>query len=588
MNIQQERGKIRILPTDLVSRIAAGEVVERPAAVVKELLDNSLDAGSTRILVEVAEGGRRIIRVTDDGEGMDREDATLAFERHATSKLRSDQDLSLIRTLGFRGEALPSIAAVSKVRLLTAVRSQALGTEVWLHGGELIKVEDAAAAPGTQVEVQDLFFNTPARKKFLKSVSTEFSHISQMVQQAALCWPRVSFSLLHNGQAVAEYPAVENSRDRLFQVYGRRLVDGMRNIAAEQPGCRVLGFAVSPEQTRTSRSPQDLFVNGRPVKNATVAHAVYDGYATSLAKGRHPLFVLFLDVDPHRVDVNVHPTKREVRFADQELIHHLVRQGVRQALGTAETQPSAAHSSARGMAKPVNGMLGPHVSLPSERPVVDRSEPQGGPTLPLGVCEMSPRYASAGPELDIVALGQISRTFLVVQVGTELSIIDQHTAHERVLFERLWRSWLAQQISVQPLLIPEPFDLPPDRAAVLQDCLEHLAMLGLEIEPFGSGSFIVRSVPAQLGGLDHAALIVDLLEDLAQCRQSSVEHRLQPIVATLACHGAVRAGRVMELPEIRQLVTDWVAEGLPMTCPHGRRVALRFPSEELAKIFGRV
>jgi DNA mismatch repair protein MutL len=352
----------------------------------------------------------------------------------------------------------------------------------------------------------------------------------------------------------------------------------------------VLGFAVSPEQTRTSRSPQDLFVNGRPVKNATVAHAVYDGYATSLAKGRHPLFVLFLDVDPHRVDVNVHPTKREVRFADQELIHRLVRQGVRQALGTAEPPPSAAQQpTAWGMARPATGMLG----LP--RTLVERSGPHGGPELPLGVCETSPSYASAAsdasdaPELDIVGLGQINRTFLVVQVGTELSIIDQHTAHERVLFERLWRAWLAQQITVQQLLIPEPFDLPPDRAAVLQDSLRPLATLGLEIEPFGSGSFIVRSVPAQLGGLDHAALVADLVEDLAQGgSQSSVEHRLRPIGATLACHGAVRAGRVLDVPEIRQLVADWVAEGLPMTSPHGRRVALRFPSEELAKIFGRV
>jgi DNA mismatch repair protein MutL len=590
MNIQQDRGKIRILPTDLVSRIAAGEVVERPAAVVKELLDNSLDAGSARILVEVSEGGRGVIRVTDDGEGMEREDATLAFERHATSKLRSEQELSLIRTLGFRGEALPSIAAVSKVRMLTASRTAAVGTQVRLRGGELIHVEDVASAPGTQIEVQELFFNTPARKKFLKSSATEFSRISQVVQQAALCWPRVSFSLRHNGQAVSEYPAVSSQRDRLFQVYGRQLVDAMREIAAERPGCRVLGFAVSPEQTKNSRSPQDLFVNSRAVKNATVAHAVYDGYATALAKGRHPLFVLFLDVDPHRVDVNVHPTKREVRFADQDLIHQVVRQGVRKALGTAEASPAALSARAPWvMPGPTTGTDGREGYAPAERLAIERPGAQTAPRLPLGVCESSPGYEPVEPALDIVALGQISRTFLVAQVGTELLVIDQHTAHERVLFERLWRSWLARQIPVQPLLIPEPFELPPDRAALLQDHLDQLAMLGLEIEPFGSGSFIVRGEPAQLGGLDHAAFTQDLLEELAQWgSQSSIEQRLRPIAATLACHSAVRAGRAMELSEIRQLVADWVGEGLPMTCPHGRRVALRLPSEELAKIFGRV
>jgi DNA mismatch repair protein MutL len=585
MTMQQERGKIRVLPSGLVSRIAAGEVVERPAAVVKELIDNSLDAGSTRILVEVTEGGRSLIRVTDDGEGMEPEDAQLAFERHATSKLRSEDDLFMIRTLGFRGEALPSIAAVAKVRLLTATRTRGIGTQVWLRGGDRIKVEDAAAAPGTQIEVQDLFFNTPARKKFLKAVSTEFSHIAQVLQQAALCWPRVSFSLRHNGQSVSDYPAVTNRRDRLFQVYGRQLADAMRHIAAEKPGCRVAGFAVSPEQTRHSRTPQDLFVNGRPVKNATVAHAVYDGYATTLAKGRHPLFVLFVDVDPQRVDVNVHPTKREVRFADQDLIHQVVRQGVREAVGGGQSGTAARSEPESAM---LTSSTVPSDATTSGETLGGRSDPEA-PGLPLEVCEPAPGYQRAPQQGEIVALGQLSRTFLVAQVGTELLVIDQHTAHERVLFERLWRSWLSKQIPIQPLLIPEPFEVPTDQAVLLQSNLDQLSMLGLEIEPFGSGTFIVRGAPAALRKLDSVALIGDLLEDLTQWRsQSPLEQRVRPVVATLACHGAVRAGRHMELAEIRELVGDWVAEGLPMTCPHGRRVALRFPSEELAKIFGRV
>jgi DNA mismatch repair protein MutL len=439
-------------------------------------------------------------------------------------------------------------------------------------------VDEAAAAPGTQIEVTDLFFNTPARKKFLKSVATEFSHISQIVQQAALCWPRVAFALRHNGQSVCDYPAVTNERDRLFQVYGGPLVASMLTVQAERSGCRLQGFAVTPDQARNSRSPQELFVNGRPVKNATVAHAVYDGYAPSLAKGRHPVFVLFLLVDRDRLDVNVHPTKREVRFADQELIHQLVRHGIRTALGA----DAPAGSPGGSPAVPHGGSFDGNVTT-------------AGETAPLLFVarESAPTYRTVAgvSEPDIIPFGQISSTFLVAQVGTDLHVVDQHTAHERVLFERLWRSWVAQRVPIQPLLLPEPFDLPPDRAALLSGSLEHLARLGLEIEPFGTGSFVVRGVPAQLGRLDYPGLIQDILDDLTEWgpdRSSSLEQRLRPVAASLACHGAVRAGRAMELAEIKQLLSDWVEEGLPMTCPHGRRVALRLPAEELAKIFGRV
>jgi DNA mismatch repair protein MutL len=579
--------KIRILPDHVVSRIAAGEVVERPAAVVKELIDNSLDAGSTRILVEVADGGRTLIRVTDDGEGMDRIDAALAFERHATSKLQSEQDLFAVRTMGFRGEALPSIASVSKVRLLTVRRHDAVGTQLWLTGGTMTKTEEAAAAPGTQIEVMDLFFNTPARKKFLKAVSTEFSHISQVVQRAALAWPQVQFGLRHNGQVVSEYPAVGGQKDRVYQVYGSRHAGSMVALQLDRPGCRLQGFAVKAEETRGSRSPQEVFVNGRPVKNVTVAHAVYDGYGPSLAKGHHPVYVLFLDVDPDRVDVNVHPAKREVRFADQDLIHQVVRQAIREALGTAGTsmrsEPTA-HTFVTGWAGE------------SHRPT--ETGPSGETGIGLSPDNVLARettvdYVVTAPE--VIPFGQVGQTFLVAQVGSELHVIDQHTAHERVLFERLRRAWVDHNVMVQPLLIPEPFDLPMDRAALLQEALEDLSKLGLEIEPFGPGAFVIRGVPAQLGSIDYPALIDDVLEDLAQwgapsstAEPSSMAERLRPVLASLACHGAVRAGRAMALPEIKHLILDWLAEGLPMTCPHGRRVALRLPAEELAKIFGRV
>ena len=351
MDIASSVGKIQVLPSDVIGRIAAGEVVERPAAVVKELVENSLDAGSSTITVEVKDGGLGLIRVTDDGEGMSRRDASLAFERHATSKLQSDQQLGAIRTMGFRGEALPSIAAVSKVRLTTLSRQEQVGTQLWLTAGTITRVEDAAAIPGTSIEVLELFYNTPARRKFLKSTTTVFSHISHVVQQAALASPQVHMRLIHNGYEVFALPAVPSPRDRVLQVYRAAFGDRALAVDVQQNGLSLKGFIIDPVRARAGRTPQELFVNRRPIKNSTVQHAVVDGYSSFLAKGHAPLFVLFLDVEPQRVDVNVHPTKREVRFADNEQIHQLVRSAVRHTLGRAHIESSmagAAHAQPDG------------------------------------------------------------------------------------------------------------------------------------------------------------------------------------------------------------------------------------------------
>jgi len=326
-------GKIRILPSDVVSRIAAGEVIERPAAVVKELVENSLDAGSRSITVDIKEGGLGLIRVTDDGEGMAREDAQRAFDRHATSKIRSDQDLWSIRTMGFRGEALPSIASIANVKVTTAGHADGVGTEFQLRAGMLGKMVDAPPVAGTRIEVTDLFHNQPARKKFLKSVHTEFSHISRSIQQAALAWPAVRFILTHNGREVLNYPAVLSDRDRIAQIYRPSFLDRSLPVEAVDPLSRITGYVVDAVHATSSRIPQELFVNRRPVRNSAVFHAVAEGYGSFLPKGRHPLFVLFLDVVPDRIDVNVHPTKREVRFSENEAIHQLVRQAVRRSLG---------------------------------------------------------------------------------------------------------------------------------------------------------------------------------------------------------------------------------------------------------------
>ena len=585
-------GKIQVLPGEVVSRIAAGEVVERPAAVVKELIDNSLDAGSTRITIEVTDGGRRMIKVTDDGEGMGQADALLAFQRHATSKLRSEEDLLGIRTLGFRGEALPSIASVSKVRMVTACRHEPVGTRMLVTGGTITKTEEAAAAPGTQIEVTDLFFNTPARRKFLKATTTEFSHLCQIVQQAALAWPRTQFRLRHNGQDVLEYSPVSSLRDRVLQIYGARFLKDIIAVREERPGFLLEGFTVNPVRTRAGRSPQDLFVNRRPVKNATVAHAVYDGYGGHLSKGQHPVFVLFLAVDPDRVDVNVHPTKREVRFADQDMIHQSVRQVIRGALRVrSEELGMPIPGDSRGeWPRPGSTAAGepPHDSMrPAEQQTMAHDTGRDDRPTAMAAGEPTQTYL-IGPGCEVIPMGQIGRTFLVAQVGSELHVIDQHTAHERVLYERLWRAWHARGVQSQPLLIPEPVDLPPHGATILEEHLADLATLGLELESFGAYSFVIRAVPALLGQFDYSTLVQDLVEDLAQWNAaSSLETRVRPVLASLACHGAVRAGRALDPSESKRLIEDWVEEGLPMTCPHGRRVALRLPAEELARIFGR-
>jgi DNA mismatch repair protein MutL len=600
--------KIHVLPGDVVSRIAAGEVVERPAAVVKELLENSLDAGGLHITVDVKDGGLTLIRVTDDGEGISRADLPLAFERHATSKLRSDRDLASVTTMGFRGEALPSIASVSHVLVTTATRQDTtVGSQFTLVAGGSGSVVDAPAVPGTRIEVSNLFFNQPARRKFLKSATTEFSHISRVVQLAGLAWPSVHFRLTHNGQEILNYPAVTTDRDRILQVYRLAFLDRTIEARGRIAGMSIRGVMVDPLHARSSRTPQELFVNRRPIRNATVFHAIVDGYGSFLPKGHHPTFVLFLDIEPDRLDVNVHPTKKEVRFADTEALHQLVRQTVRHALDGSErkvvlglTQGGASQTIPESLSTAVRQVdllsgsrqagLIPATGRDS-RIMMNDTETLSGIVEGSQVAfahEPVAMYQRA-EKPDIVPLGQILRTYLVAQVGDELQVIDQHTAHERVLFQRLWRGWQSREIPSQPLLIPEPVELPAAQSLLLLKRSDDLEKLGLLVEPFGATGVAIRGVPVGLGKVDAAVLVQDLLEDLTEWdRASSLELRVQPVLASMACHGAVRAGRTLALPEIQQLIHDWVQEGLIMTCPHGRRTAFRLSTDELAQLFGRV
>lgn len=608
-------GKIRILPEDIVGLIAAGEVIERPAAVVKELIENSLDAGSRYITIEVKDGGLTMIRVTDDGEGMTAGDAQLAFARHATSKLHAEQDLWAIRTMGFRGEALPSIAAVSHVRVTTALHRAETGFAFEVRQGQIGSLTETAPVAGTSIEVTDLFSNQPARKKFLKSIATEFSHISRVVQQAALAWPSVHFRLIHNGTEVMNYPAVLSERDRVAQVYRPSFLARCLEVRTVLPMAQVSGYVIDPVHARSSRVPQELFVNRRPVRSATVFHAVAEGYGATLAKGCHPLFVLFLEVDPVQVDVNVHPAKREVRFADQEFIHQLMRRAVRCTIGgernlqiAGETEQVVQNKEVA--TRPCQGHpLGAaemvlkeeaHEEADIER--AKRAKPEGASDSQLMerldisfrfsdqlsyVKETAECYERVSQQ-EIVVLGQMNRTFLIVRLGGDLAVIDQHTAHERVLFERLLRGWLRRDIQAQPLLIPESITVSAAHAALLGRHLGDLEKLGLELEPFGGSTVLVRAVPLGLGKIDVESLLLDLLDDLSQWNQATtLEAKVRPILASLACHAAVRAGRSLEPLEIKALVEDWIAEGEQSTCPHGRRTVFRLSTADLEKMFGR-
>jgi DNA mismatch repair protein MutL len=589
-------GKIQVLPEDVSCRIAAGEVVERPASIVKELLDNSLDAGSTLITVEVEEGGRRLIRVTDNGEGMSRPDAQLSCQRFATSKLRHEDDLHRLQTLGFRGEALPSIVSISRFRLKTVQADSPIGTETSSMGGIHWEVQDFAGMQGTEIEVRDVFFNMPGRLKFLKSVPTEFSKICQVCQQAAMVNPTVHFRLFHQAHKVFDYPAAHSIQDRLLQIYGSTFLQQYLPIEHEGQGFQITGFSISPHCARTARTPQEIFVNRRAVKNATIAHAVQEAYGSFLPKGRHPQYILYFALDPDNLDVNVHPTKREIRFSRPETIHSGVRQAIRRLFFADPATPSSKDSRIQ-FAEPIldhpsagrtsEAPFSPQTSLPSH-PSTSTISLSRGPSLSFFAQEPPIPYELSNPLQPIHALGQIHYTYLLGQIGPDLYIVDQHTAHERVLYERLWRDWKTGKVTQQGLLIPESLDLAPHQQTLLEEWLPTLLKVGLDIESFGRSTYLIRAVPSLLGPVSVSGLVVELLEELAEWKsQDSFEKSLRPIFATMACQSAVQAGRSMSLPEIHTLLEDWVREKYPMTCPHGRRTAVRHSLDELHTLFSR-
>ncbi len=566
---------IRKLSESLIAKIAAGEVIERPFSVVKELVENSIDAGAKNIEIEVEEGGRRRITVIDDGCGMSREEALLALERHATSKLASEEDLFKIRTLGFRGEALPSIAAVSFLTLETITlpltpshqgRGDSLGVKIEVEGGIVKKTSSSPLPRGTRMTVENLFFNTPARLKFMKSKETEFSHIASWVESIALARPEVGFTLRHHSKNELRSPPQTEPRLRLRDILGAEVTEFLHPIAGSRGQLSFTGFASDHRATSTSTRSLFFFVNGRAVRDRTLQHAVLSAYENLLMKGKYPWVVLTLNVPPDFVDVNVHPTKNEVRFVNGNLVHELVREGIRESLkGRGEiVTPQPTDPSILSLALP----------------------PQGGEDLTQHLIPSTPSQQIFAPLLKIH--GQVHGTYLICETEDKLILIDQHAAHERIGFEKLKKQYEEGGLSRQRLLIPLTFDLPPSRAEILKKYLADLAQVGLDVEPFGGHSFVVRTTPTLLEGSDMVSLIQEIAENLQSHETiEPFEEKIHDVLETMACHQQVRAGDRLTQEEIEALLQEMGKTPFAGQCPHGRPSVLEVPFDEIEKWFKR-
>lgn len=589
--------RVRLLPDPLVDQIAAGEVVERPASVVKELVENALDAGAGRIRVEAREGGAALIAVTDDGFGMLPEDARMALERHATSKLQSSDDLVRIGTFGFRGEALPAIASVSRLRLRTRARGTAEGFEVQIEAGKLLDARAAGGPEGTRVEVADLFANVPARRKFLKSPITEWGHIAEWLARAALALPEVHFDVQRDERAALSWPAVRDPLDRIAAVLSDREAEALIALAADEGSTRLHGFTSRPEAHRGTAAGLHLFVNRRPVRDRLLRHALLDAYRDVLPRGRHPTAVLFLEVPPEAVDVNVHPAKWEVRFADPSTIHRLVSRGVREALAARRwiADPPPAPTTTPGSMPLQPGVRETPASTPATTDwIFARAAATSGATAPgeEAASLRAPAVPAAGLRFaSLRLLGQALATYLIAETADGIVLVDQHAAHERVLYERLRGAWRAGGVERQPLLLTEVVDLSPDRVSRVGAAQDALLRLGFEVEPFGETAVAVRAIPALLAGRDPAGLVRDAADQLATragegaaLREPEAADRL---FASLACHAARRAGDRLEPREQQALLEALDAIPWAPTCPHGRPVAVPLTRSELERRFGR-
>ncbi len=584
---------VRRLSADLVNKIAAGEVVERPASVVKELVENALDAEARSVHVEIEAGGKGLIRVRDDGQGMGRADAELALERHATSKLERLEDLAAIASHGFRGEALPSIASVSVLILRTRDDGSSAGTEVMVKHGRPAHVRDAGHPRGTTVEVRDLFTAVPARRKFLRADSTEAAHVAEAVTLLALARPGIGFSLRSGGRVVLEAPPVDALGPRLFQVYGGRFLEDLVPVDGGTEWARVSGYVSRPDRPRPPRPNLRLFVNYRPVRDRAVSKAVMEAFRAAGGGERGFEAFVFLDVPPHVVDVNVHPAKTEVRFADTRTVWTAVERTVREALsmGAKASVPRADTTRVEGAVQrylesiPASsaGIAQYAYSVRATPVVAEAVEPRAD------TIEASALRAGAEPALVPLVLGQHRQIYIVASDGEELVLVDQHTAHERVRFEGLLEDLGRRSVASQRLLTPTVVELPPELRPVLDAHADALGEMGYEVDGFGAGSTRVAAVPAVLGTRDPGAALERILRDLREREGGdwTVTGQRERLAATLACHSAVRAGQALALESMTAIVRDLFRTAHPTLCPHGRPTLVRLPREEVSRWFGR-
>jgi DNA mismatch repair protein MutL len=614
---------VRVLPAEVASQIAAGEVVERPASVVKELLENALDAGAHRITVELEGAGSALIAVVDDGEGMGPDDAVCAFSRHATSKIATAADLERIATLGFRGEALASIAAVSETTLTTRCPGDLEGTCVELRHGTVVDVRAAGAPPGTRVEVRELFGNTPARRKFLKAPATEVGHVSELVTRTALAFPQVGFVLRHGGRTLIEFAGVEDHAERVRQVFGNERASAMFTFLGRGVAGAAYGWLADPRLTLPSPRHIYTYVNRRYVRDKLVSHALVAGYSTLLMHGRYPAAVVFVEVAADEVDVNVHPAKSEVRFRRSGAVHELLAHAVQDRL----RERGAGMPSAAPPAPFAAGPLLPETPLPfgpgapgawlrplrlvdvpegaapgggqDFRDLMFLSRPASGEQRAASGEQRGTRHegrgasderpaASDGFFSSLRVLGQVFDGYVVCESADSLVLIDQHAAHERVTFERLRAAYDSGAVPGQRLLVPAVVELGAREAALLTERAAELAALGFDVEPFGGTSFSVRAVPALLGDTDPAALLRDVAEELAELgRSQRIGVAVEAVLARLACHSAVRVGHSLGLPQIRALLAAMDRIDFAGHCPHGRPAWVRFVRSDLERWFKR-
>ncbi len=583
---------IKILPDKLINKIAAGEVVERPASVVKELIENSIDAGATEIFIDIEQAGKRLIRVVDNGAGMSREDARIAFERHATSKISSESDLEAIRTMGFRGEALSSIASVSQVRMLTATRGAAAGTLIELDGGTVKNASDSAAPPGTSIEVDHLFYNTPARLKFLKSAATEFSHVISAVSHQAMAHPDIRFKLTHNKKIVLDLPVSQGIKERAFQIYGKELSDHVIEFSGGRDGVHISGLLARPDFTRSDRTYQDFYINGRYVKNASLTHALYEAYRDLLMRDRHPVGFIFIGLDPSFVDVNVHPAKAEVRFRNQSQIHDLVRDVVREALrGHRQPMHSEVHAVGAQTGTTYADRVKEAIADFGSR-ISDLEIPQAHqhPIQYSQTPTYNTQYTIRNPQSELLfPLAQVLDSFIVAQFNDGMALIDQHAAHERVLFEKLQDQFATGNIPIQNLLIPVQVELGPAERELLSEYLPELSRLGFIIEDFGGNSFMIKAAPSLLTGGDDKRLLLDILDELkVHGKSSKMDELRDEVLSVMACHPAIKVHRKLSILEMERLISELFSCRMPHSCPHGRPTVVRFSMEEIKKMFKRM